>query len=154
MDAVYRASAKVLMVDPLGRVLLFRGSDPAKPEDAPVWFAVGGGVEAGETVAEAAVREVQEETGQVVTALGPVVLTRRFHWTFAGILYDQEETYFLVRTPHFELDTAGWTDLERRAMTSHRWWSIDELRDTEETVYPVGLTRVLEENLDPRPAGD
>ena len=147
MDAIFRASAKVLIVDPCGRVLLFKGLDPARPEKRPVWFAVGGGLEPGEAPREAAIREVREETGQAVADLGPVVLTRRFHWSFGGRVYDQEETYFLVRMPHFELSTTGWSDLEREAVVGHRWWSVEELRATDETVYPVGLADVLDERL-------
>lgn len=135
------------MVDPSDRVLLFSGRDPDQPGQEPVWFAVGGGVEPGETTAEAARREVLEETGQTIGDPGSVVLTRRFHWTFQGTPYDQEETYFLVRLPHFEPSSAGWTALERGAIVAHRWWSLDELRATTATVYPVGLAHVLEEYL-------
>src|SRR5579864_8831376 len=138
MDATFRASAKVLVVDPSGRVLLFKGRDPSGPEERAVWFAVGGGLEPGEAPRDAAIREVEEETGQAVADLGPVVLRRRFHWTFGGTVYDQEETYFLVRTPHFEPLTSGWSDLEREAVIGHRWWSIEHLRATEEIVFPVG----------------
>src|SRR5579864_162103 len=106
MDATFRASAKVLIVDPSGRVLLFKGRDPSRPQERAVWFAVGGGLEPGEAPRDAAIREVREETGQVVTDLGPVVLARRFHWTFGGSVYDQEETYYLVRMPRFEPSTS------------------------------------------------
>lgn len=57
-----RQSAKVLLVDPAGRVLLFRGGDPTRPEAGSWWFPPGGGVEPGETLEEAARREVREET--------------------------------------------------------------------------------------------
>lgn len=147
VQPIFRASAKVLLVDFAGRVLLFSGFDPARPEEAPVWFAVGGGLEPGETPMEAAVREVREETGQVVDDLGPVVLNRRFHWTFDGTLYDQEETYFLVRLPHFELSTAGWTEVEQATVTGHHWWSVAELRATDQKVFPLGLADLLEKHV-------
>jgi 8-oxo-dGTP pyrophosphatase MutT (NUDIX family) len=147
VDAIFRASAKVLLVDPSGRVILFRGRDPDGTDDRPVWFAVGGGQEPGETPQEAALREVFEETGQEVADLGPVVLTRRFHWTFRGTLYDQEDTYFLVVMPHFEPTSMGWTDLEREVVLGHRWWSVDELRTTSDTVFPVGLADLLDAHL-------
>ena len=146
MDAIFRASAKVLIVEPSGRVLLFNGRDPARPEERPVWFAVGGGLEPGEVPREAAIREVREETGQTVADLGPVVLTRRFHWSFGGAVYDQEETYFLVRTQYFEPSRSGWTDLERATVIGYRWWSTDELRTTAEIVFPVGLADLLDEH--------
>ena len=48
-----------------GAVLLFCGSDPARSRTAAPrwWFTVGGAVEPGETLADAAVREIAEETG-------------------------------------------------------------------------------------------
>jgi len=147
VDATFRASAKVLIVDASGRVLLFKGRDPARPDDRPVWFAVGGGLDPGETPQEAAIREVREETGQPVDDLGPVVLTRRFHWRFGGTVYDQEETYFLVLMPNFEPSTSGWSDVEREAVIGHHWWSVEELRATDETVFPVGLADLLDDRL-------
>ena len=143
-----RRSAKVLVVNDEGRVLLFSGIDRTKPDVPPWWFSVGGRVEAGETNEAAAVREVHEETGLRIADAGPVVLTRRFEWDFEGELYDQEEVYFMARVHSFEPVTTGWTETETATIRGHRWWSIEELRHTEETVYPEGLADLLERLLD------
>ena len=139
----------VLVVDDCQRVLLFCGIDRSCPEVAPWWFAVGGEVEAGEDLASAAIRELFEETGLRISDPGPEIMTRRFAWDFEGSAYDQEETYFLVRTDKFTPTSAGWSDTERATMVGHRWWSIEELRTTKETVYPEGLPDLLEELLGP-----
>ena len=60
-----RTSARVVLLDPDGRVLLVRGHDPLVP-DVTFWFTVGGAVETGENMRAAAVREIREETGAVV----------------------------------------------------------------------------------------
>ena len=52
-----RTSARVVLLDETGRVLLLRGHDPLVPE-VSFWFTVGGGVEPGEPLRAAAVREV------------------------------------------------------------------------------------------------
>jgi hypothetical protein len=46
--AIHRPSAKVLLIDEEGRLLLLRGIDRTKPEIAPWWFPVGGGLETGQ----------------------------------------------------------------------------------------------------------
>src|SRR5437764_1019991 len=62
---------------PDGCVLLFGGSDPAdETGDAPRWwFTVGGAAQQGETLPQAAVRELEEETGlrvEPADMVGPV----------------------------------------------------------------------------------
>jgi len=137
----------VLLVDRQDRVLLFSGIDRTLPETPPEWFAVGGAVEDGETLEAAAIRETAEETGLQIADPGPPVFTRRFRWVFEGVAYDQEETYFLVRTSGATVADSGWTDLERATLVGHRWWRLDELRSTSEVVYPEGLAELLDRVL-------
>ena len=65
-----RAAAYVVCVKD-GRILLARVNEPGTP-DHGAWTMPGGGMEWGETPAETAVREFEEETGLVAT-LGPVL---------------------------------------------------------------------------------
>ncbi|MGH9246574.1 MAG: NUDIX hydrolase [Acidimicrobiales bacterium] len=147
MRARRRICAKVLLVDRRNRVLLFSGIDRTLPDDPPVWFPVGGGANDGEPVEAAAIRETVEETGFHIDQLGPVVSRRRAQWTFEGTLFDQDEAYFLVRTTAFDPVDHGWTDVEKATVVGHRWWSLDELRQTDEVVYPDDLVRLLERIL-------
>ena len=139
MEPVRRVCAKVLLVDPHDRVLLFSGIDRHIPDNPPVWFPVGGGADEGETLEQAAVRETFEETGLRIFDPGRPVFTRRVRWVFEGVPYDQDETYFVVRVPSVSPDESGWTDVEKATIVGHRWWTIDELRRTTEVVFPGGL---------------
>ena len=56
-----RASVKLLLLDEQDRVLLVHAADPRTGLGS--WYPVGGGVEAGESLDEAARREAYEETG-------------------------------------------------------------------------------------------
>lgn len=63
------ACVGAIIKDPEGRLLLIkRGHEPGKG----LWSVPGGRIEAGETDAEALVREVREETGLIVTP-GPLI---------------------------------------------------------------------------------
>lgn len=145
-----RVSARVVLLDRDGAVLLFRGSDPAVA-DAPIWwFTVGGAVEPGEALADAAAREIAEETGLRVSSadlIGPV-WRRGAVFEFNGVLIRSEEKFFVYRTDRFEPSTSGHNDLERRTIHGHRWCDetmIAELVAKGETVYPLQLGELLGE---------
>ena len=132
-------------MDPQDRVFLFSGIDRTTPDVPAVWFPVGGAVEEGESLADAAVRETAEEMGLLIGDPGPPIGTQRFEWTFEGTHHDQEETYFLVRTETAaEPVTDRWTEVERATITGHRWWTLDELITTTEAVFPHGLVDLIE----------
>jgi hypothetical protein len=77
---------------------------------------------------------------------GPVA-RRSSVFPFDGRLIEQREQYFTARVPAFEPTTTGWTELERRALSGFRWWSLEELRTTDETVFPERLADMVAEAL-------
>jgi dATP pyrophosphohydrolase len=81
------------------------------PENGGFWHGIAGGVEAGESSAEAAVRELREETGLVAV---PVALD-------AGFEYDGiTVSCFLVEAP------PGWEPSLDHEHDDYRWCSLDE----------------------------
>jgi 8-oxo-dGTP pyrophosphatase MutT (NUDIX family) len=148
-QAVHRRAARVILVDHRDRVLLIRGHDPARPDAGQWWITVGGGADEGETLADAARREVREETGLRVAELGDVVLEREVVFEFEGRWIRQDEVFYLVRLGRSAagLDTSGWNDLERRSLLELRWWALADLATTGDTVYPEGLAGLLQKLL-------
>jgi 8-oxo-dGTP pyrophosphatase MutT (NUDIX family) len=141
---IARLAARVLLIDEADRVLLFHGIDPADPTD-DYWVTPGGGLESGESPVQGAVRELFEETGLRVdpAELGEPVFRNVVEFSFDGRRYRQEQDFFLLRVPSWEVDTTNFDDIERVAMDGHRWWLADELASTGERYYPEILPDLL-----------
>jgi ADP-ribosylglycohydrolase/8-oxo-dGTP pyrophosphatase MutT (NUDIX family) len=148
-----RDSARVLVIDRAGRLLLLKYRAPANAAfDDEVWLTPGGGLEDGETLVIAAARELSEETGIAVPPdeLGNVVATRTGTWCVPDgtVAFRGANHYFMVRTDVTELDLSGHTPWERDLILDHRWWTADELRTTTEWIDTPRLADLLERLLD------
>ena len=144
-----RTTARVVVLDPAGRVLLLgaRLPDPSVPPgDVLFWYTPGGGVEDGETLRAAAARELAEEIGLVVdpAALEGPVWLRRHVGPFGDRLHDTRETYFVLRDVVHEVVPGALTELELLADEPHRWWTRGELAGGEDVV-PAELPALLVE---------
>jgi 8-oxo-dGTP pyrophosphatase MutT (NUDIX family) len=126
----HRVCARVLPVNPAGEVLLLHGWDPAAPE-APYWFSIGGATDPGESLVEAAVREMREETGIVIQPIelsDPIAREdAEFDWGVWRLVQDQ--TYYalaLAQDPS-TISFEGLEPIERTSIDAAAWWTPEGL---------------------------
>ena len=139
-----RVAVRIVLLDPASRVLLFEGRDLADIEDSlRFWFTAGGGADGGESLADAAVRELAEETGQSGVRLVGPFHRRELDFLNHGEPQHQVEHFFAARTSDTSLRAHGWTELEQRATTTWRWWSTEELETEGVHYFPSNLVELV-----------
>jgi 8-oxo-dGTP pyrophosphatase MutT (NUDIX family) len=146
-----RTAARIFLLDSRDRVLLMHDRLDLHREDSH-WIAPGGGVEDGETLTEAAVREVYEETGlrvELPPGAEPVFVEREL-FSFAGQHIDQTNHYFLARVGRDIVEpilAAAPTEYEAAIALGSRWWSLDELEAAPVTRIPLAMVEVIRQAL-------
>lgn len=144
-DHYARRTARVVLLDGGGRVLLFRCHlRPEAPAETG-WFTPGGGVADGEPVPAAAARELWEETGLAVSPgeLGAPVAVSSGHAEWGWVNGWCRDDYFHYRVTGHQVDPGRREAGERAAIIEHRWWTAAELAGTAEVIIPTGLAALV-----------
>ena len=90
----------------------------------------GGGVEKGETLEEALLREVKEETGLTVKKDKIIACEQDFFKSYhynKGTPYHSILMYFLCTNPEGEITTDGFNEVEKDYMKKAEWIDIDKV---------------------------
>jgi 8-oxo-dGTP pyrophosphatase MutT (NUDIX family) len=136
-----------MLVDEKNRIFLLKTHFDPEVGLPPRWLTPGGGIDSGETTLEAAVRELREETGMRVNPeeLGEPALVSSGRWDWAdGLSYHTyTDTIYELKVQNFDPDTSGFTQDELRDILEYRWWTIQELMQSDEQLAPHELREWL-----------
>ena len=133
-----RQTARVMVFDPVGRVLLIRCAVMRRDGEFVFWLTPGGEIEAGEAPIEAAVRELREELGLEVEVVGPVY-TEATQFEHQGEMRDNVDFVFTSRCAAEAPELRGLTLDEIEIMKEIRWWTAEEIEASVEKIFPVDL---------------
>ncbi len=137
MPPIHRKTARVLPVDDEGRVLLLHGWDP-QHRDEPFWFTIGGAADDGESLRDAGVRELYEETRISVDPdrLGEPIAENAVEFSWGGHRIAQDQTFYAVAVGSPEVSLEGLDQWERATTDKYGWLSADDLDADERPAHP------------------
>jgi 8-oxo-dGTP pyrophosphatase MutT (NUDIX family) len=154
MSYVLRNSIKVILLNNHNELLLMLVDDPRTTSvdgksRGKFWCLIGGEIEQNETLNQAAIREIYEETGikKEDVELGPVVWFGEFDLILSGKFTHFKQKFIVAKTKKNKIALEFLTREEKAVVQSIEWFSLEKMKNCKEVVYPVGLSEYLSDIL-------
>lgn len=145
-----RTSMRALLLNPHNEVLLLKADDPSTTTlgghyNGPFWFLVGGKIEDGESEEETVLREIYEESGieKNNIQLGPIVWYGEFDLILSGTFTRQKQFFIVAHSNTTSVSLDNLTDEEKKVIIDIRWFSLKEIQESKEIIYPLCLAQHL-----------
>ncbi len=148
-----RHAVRVLLIND-NKILLMRVNamdidDADGKRNRQFWCTIGGGIDQDETVQNAALRELYEETSLDANAveLGPIVWLSDIHLKLRGTLTQLKEQYIVARTTHHSVRLHAPTTEEQQVVKELRWFMLEDVKRCPDVIFPVLLSDYLPDIL-------
>lgn len=135
-----------MVIDQDDRLLMFRFDVQGRD---PFWVTAGGECDPEENFIDAARRELFEETGIDADPGEQIARICPEFVTVEGEPVQADERYFRVYVRETRIDTSNHTELEKRVMQEHRWFTQEELRAWPEAIFPENIAELMKEDQVP-----
>jgi len=148
-----RNSVKLILLNSSNEILMIHvnnsniSSENNSESKASFWHMVGGQIEDGENIEEAAYRELFEETGltKKEVSVGKIVWFGSVDLFIDDELVQVNQQFILARSSCNEITMNNLTEDEKQTVSHLKWFSLDEIKNTIDIVYPANLYSYLSE---------
>lgn len=141
----HRRVSRIVLLDNDDKFLLLLTTSPNLMVPVTRWITPGGGVDDHESHHDAACRELFEETGLRVESLGEPFWNITGESVFNdGHVQSTYSEFFVYRTSQFEISTDNWMPNEHLDISEIKWWTLDELVNSENNYSPIPLLEIIQ----------
>lgn len=138
-----KPGVRLLLIDPDERVLLFHYAFERGPLSGKAFWALPGGpLQPAEAPADAARRELWEETGLDLPVGAPIAHFASYP-PHARDEMLMDETFFLIETSSSDIERSSGPPDSDILCRSHLWWYMRDLCTTSQVIHPAGLIGLL-----------
>lgn len=149
-----RNSIKIILLNSKNEILLISTDDKSitnkdKSYNGKFWQMIGGKIEDDEDVKSAATRELFEETGLTSddVEFGDIVWKGELTLIMSDIETLIRQQFVVAKTQVTDVTLKNLTPEEKPVAKSLKWFSTDDIKNSKEIIYPIGLDEYLSELL-------
>lgn len=141
---ITRKSSRAIILNSNNEIFLFEYHFDYFADENVVWITPGGGLEEGESFEMALHREIYEELGVQLNQNYRYIYYRNPIYSLKnGEKAQCEERFFLIHMHGEKFVFNHWTESEQLRMQKGKWWSINEIRHSDDEFFTSDIIKIL-----------